>query len=154
MTREETAKYTEPIKDGKIRQFSFDMDARSIITFPAYPVKVERGWIEIRGLAWSGRGKIVKVEVSTNAGKSWQAALLQEPVLDKAHTYLRYLWNWDATTTEILSRAIDETGYTQPTLQQLINARETDMGGYHLNPVTNWIVKCGGDVVFKAEKFK
>src|SRR5690349_17116761 len=64
MTREETSKYTEPIKDGKIRQFSFDIDARSIITFPAYPVQLEKGWVEIRGIAWSGRGKITRVEIS------------------------------------------------------------------------------------------
>ena len=110
MTREETSKYTEQIKDGKIRQFSFDMDARSIITFPAYPVQVQKGWIEIRGLAWSGRGKIVKVEISTDAGKTWLPTKLQEPVLDKAHTYFRHLWNWDGNETEIMSRAIDETG--------------------------------------------
>lgn len=93
MTREETSKYTEQIKDGKIRQFSFDMDARSIITFPAYPVKVEKGWIEIRGLAWSGRGKVTRVEVSTDGGRVWHAAGLQQPVLDKAHTSFKYLWN-------------------------------------------------------------
>ncbi len=89
MTREETSKYTEQIKDGKIRRFSFDMDARSIITFPAYPVQVQKGWIEIRGLAWSGRGKVSKVEISTDAGRKWPPAKLQEPVLDKAHTSFR-----------------------------------------------------------------
>jgi sulfane dehydrogenase subunit SoxC len=51
MTREETSKYTEAIKDGKIRMFSFDIDARSIITFPSYPQSIEKGWIEIKGLA-------------------------------------------------------------------------------------------------------
>jgi sulfane dehydrogenase subunit SoxC len=75
-------------------------------------------------------------------------------VLSKAHTYFRHLWNWNGDTTEIMSRAIDETGYVQPTLQQLINAWGTDMGGYHLNPVTSWIIKRSRDVLFKAEKFK
>src|SRR5436190_5007016 len=141
MTREETSKYTEQIKDGKIRQFSFDIDARSIITFPAYPVRLEKGWVEIRGLAWSGRGKIIKVEISIDAGKKWFTAALQGPVLDKAHTPFRYLWKWNGGETEILSRAIDETGYTQPTLQQLTEARGKDMGGYHLNPNTAWVIK-------------
>jgi sulfane dehydrogenase subunit SoxC len=150
MTREETSKYTEPIKGGKIRQFSFVMDARSIITFPAYPAKVEKGWIEIRGIAWSGRGKIVKVEVSTNAGKSWQPATLQTPVLDKAHTGFRYLWNWDGENTEIMSRAIDETGYIQPFYQDLIAARGNG-GGYHFNPVTKWVILRNGDVNLKPE---
>ena len=152
MTREETSKYTEPIKDGKIRQFSFDMDARSIITFPAYPVQVEKGWIEIRGIAWSGRGKITKVEVSTDAGKTWQAARLQEPVLDKAHTYFRHLWQWDSNETVIMSRALDETGYVQPTMEQLLTARGESQNGYHLNPITKWLVKRDGQVLNQPDK--
>lgn len=152
MTREETSKYTETVKDGKIRQFSFDMDARSIITYPAYPVQVQEGWIEIRGIAWSGRGKITKVEISTDAGKTWLPAKLQGPVLDKAHTYFRYLWQWRGAATEIMSRAVDETGYIQPTMQQLVNARGKDMGGYHLNPVTAWQIKRDGSVFFRPEE--
>jgi len=154
MTREETSKYTETIKNGKIRQFSFDMDARSIITYPAYPLHADKGWIEIRGLAWSGRGKIVEVEVSTDGGKNWKPAKLQAPVLDKAHTAFRYLWHWDGTETEIMSRAVDETGYTQPRLQQLFAARGTDLGGYHLNPVVAWLIKKDGRVLFQSEKWK
>lgn len=154
MTREETSKYTESIKGGKIRQFSFDMDARSIITFPAYPVRITKGWIEIRGIAWSGRGKITKVEISTDAGKHWAPAQLQMPVLDKAHTYFRYIWKWNGEPTEIRSRAVDDTGYVQPTLDQLIDARGKEMGGYHLNPVTSWQVKRDGEVLLKPEKWK
>jgi sulfane dehydrogenase subunit SoxC len=150
MTREETSKYTERVKD-KVRQFSFVMDARSIITFPSYPVIVEKGRIEIRGIAWSGRGKITGVEVSTNAGKTWLPAQLQEPVLDKAHTGFRFLWNWDGNETEILSRAIDETGYIQPTLRQLKEARGNDAGGYHMNPITGWLLKKDGAVFTQAE---
>lgn len=154
MTREETSKYTEPIGGGKIRQFSFVMDARSIITYPAYPNPVEKGWIEIRGIAWSGRGKIVHVEVSINDGKSWRAAELQEPVLDKAHTGFRYLWHWNGEETAIMSRAVDETGYVQPTLKQLSDARGGNTGGYHFNPVTAWIIKRDGRVLFRPEAKK
>jgi len=150
MTREETSKYTYPVKD-KIRMFSFEMDARSIITYPSYPQKVNKGWIEIRGIAWSGRGKVDKVEVSTDGGKSWEPANLQEPVLSKAHIYFRYLWNWDGIPTEILSRVTDETGYIQPTLAQLIEARGTNIGGYHMNPITAWKIKSDGSVFFKPE---
>jgi sulfane dehydrogenase subunit SoxC len=153
MTREETARYTYPVKD-RIRQFSFEMDARSIITYPSYPKTVQKGWIEIRGIAWSGWGKIDKVEVSTDGGKSWQIAILQGPILPKAHTVFRHLWNWDGRTTEILSRATDETGYTQPTLKQLLDARGKDMTGYHLNPVTSWVINSDGTVLFKPEKWK
>lgn len=146
MTREETSKYTETIKDGKIRQFSFVMDARSIITFPAYPLTVEKGWIEIRGLAWSGRGKITKVEISVNGGRTWEEAALQDPVLDKAHTAFRYLWNWQGHETEIMSRATDETGYVQPAYEELRKVRGT-AGGYHYNPITKWLVQRNGKVL-------
>jgi len=154
MTREETARYTETIRDGKIRMFSFDMDARSVITFPTYPQQIERGWIEIRGIAWSGRGKVARVEISTDAGKSWHTAVLQPPVLSKAHTAFRYLWQWKGDETEIASRVTDETGYIQPTLRQLVEARGTDMGGYHLNPITWWVLKPDGRVVFKPETYR
>lgn len=153
MTREETSKYTYPVKD-RIRQFSFDMDARSIITFPSYPANVEPGWIEIRGIAWTGRGKVHRVDVSTDAGKTWNSARLQEPVLDKAHTYFRHLWHWNGNETEIMSRVIDETGYTQPTLKQLIDARGAEITGYHLNPITAWMIKRDGGVKFRSESWK
>ncbi|MDQ0638424.1 sulfane dehydrogenase subunit SoxC [Pedobacter sp. W3I1] len=153
MTREETSKYTYPVKD-KIRMFSFELDARSIITYPSYPQKVDKGWIEIRGIAWSGRGKVEKVEVSTDAGKTWQLANLQEPVLSKAHTYFRHLWNWKGETAEILSRVTDETGYLQPTLAQLVEARGVNLGGYHMNPITAWQIKNDGTVLFKPETIK
>ena len=153
MTREETSKYTYPVKD-KIRMFSFELDARSIITYPSYPQKVNKGWVEIRGIAWSGRGKVEKVEVSTDAGKTWQTARLQEPVLSKAHTYFRHLWDWNGDATEILSRVTDETGYLQPTLTQLAEARGVNLGGYHMNPITAWQIKDDGTVLFKPETIK
>lgn len=151
-TRQETARYTDPIRDGKIRQFSFDIDARSIITFPTYPKQVEKGYIEIRGLAWSGRGKVAKVEITTDRGKTWLPAQLQEPVLDKAHVRFRYLWQWNGQETDIASRVTDETGYVQPTYQQLLAARGPDMGGYHLNPITWWQVKADGRVLNRPER--
>lgn len=154
MTREETSKYTEPLKTGKNRQFSFVMDARSIITFPAYPVQLEKGWIEIRGIAWSGRGKIQRVEVSTDAGKSWHVAKLQRPVLDQAHTYFRHLWQWKGGETEIISRAVDETGYIQPGRKELISARGAGAVPYHLNPVTAWLIRPDGRVLYREEAWK
>ncbi len=149
MTREETSKYTEGV-NGKVRQFSFVMDARSIITFPAYPAKVEKGWIEIRGIAWSGRGFIRRVEVSVDGGKNWHLATLQEPVLSKAHTVFRYLWAWDGNETVIMSRAVDETGYVQPSFKQLRVARGPG-GGYHYNPITAWVLKRDGQVLLNPD---
>jgi len=149
MSREETSKYTEKVRDH-IRQFSLDMDARSIITSPSYPGTVEMGWIEIRGLAWSGRGKIDSVDVSTNGGKTWTKAMLHGPVLDKAHVRFTHLFQWDGRETEIRSRAIDETGYIQPTLKTLRKARGAD-SGYHFNPITAWVLKRDGRVLFNDD---
>src|SRR5690606_3300886 len=144
MTREETSKYTEKVKNGKIRMFSLVMDARSIITYPAYPKRIEKGWQELRGIAWSGRGKVTKVLVSVDNGKSWQEAHLQGPVLEKAHTAFKLMWHWDGKPTRVLSRAIDETGYEQPTYKQLVKAREA-RGGYHFNPIVGWDIEKTGE---------
>lgn len=153
MTREETSKYTEMVKGGKARQFSLTMDARSIITYPSYPSIVEKGWIEIQGIAWSGRGKIIRAEVSTDDGKSWQSANLQEPILAKAHTRFRHLFNWNGRETVILSRAVDETGYTQPTRETLIKVRGAGSIPYHNNPITGWTLRPGGDVLYRTQEW-
>jgi sulfane dehydrogenase subunit SoxC len=151
MTREETSKYTEPMADGSARMFSFLMDARSLITYPSYPVTLTRGWVEINGIAWTGSGKITRVDVSTDGGATWAAAKLQEPVLPKAHTRFRHLWNWTGGDAVILSRAVDETGYMQPTRETLIKSRGVSGVGYHINPVTGWHVQADGTVIYNAE---
>ena len=151
MTREETSKYTDPLKDDTARMFSVVMDARSVITSPTFPQTLHKGWHEIRGLAWSGRGRIASVEVSVDGGKHWQAAHLQGPVLAKAHTRFSLPWRWDGSPAEISSRATDETGYVQPTRRQLIDARGPGSQLYHLNPIMSWIVQGDGQVIYKAE---
>jgi sulfane dehydrogenase subunit SoxC len=153
MTREETSKYTEPVRGGVSRQFSLIMDARSIITYPSYPNTVEKGWIEVQGIAWSGRGKIASAEVSTDNGRTWHAAALQGPVLPKAHVRFRHMFKWDGKETVIQSRAIDETGYVQPTRAEFLAARGPGSGPYHRNPITGWRLRAGGDVVYRAEEW-
>ncbi len=151
MTREETSKYTEPLSDGTIRQFSFLMDARSLITYPTYPATLTPGWVEITGIAWSGSGLIRRVDVSTDSGKTWTAAALQAPVLPKAHTRFRHLWNWSGREAVIMSRAVDETGYVQPTRAELIAARGPGSLPYHLNPIVAWVIRSDGTVVYREE---
>ena len=152
MTREETSKYSEPLPDGSIRQFSFEMEANSVITSPAYPEKIEPGWLEMRGLAWSGSGKIVKVEVSTDAGHNWSVAELQEPVLAKSHTRFRYLWNWQGKPAVIMSRAVDQTGYIQPTHEALRDRR--GLGApYHLNTIVGWDIRPDGSVYYDVKSW-
>jgi sulfane dehydrogenase subunit SoxC len=73
--------------------------------------------------------------------------MLQGPVLDKAHTGALSL-ELERQTTEIMSRAIDETGYIQPFYEQLLQARS---GGYHFNPVTRWVVQKNGEVYLRPD---
>ncbi len=116
MSKDETSKYTDPIPGSKARQFSFLMDVKSVITSPAYPQQLtERGWWPIRGLAWTGRGRIAKVEVSTDGGKSWQQARLEGNNLPLAPVRFEQMWKWDGNPAVLLSRATDETGAVQPT---------------------------------------
>jgi sulfane dehydrogenase subunit SoxC len=147
MSRDETAKYTDPLPDGTARQFSFVMDAKSIITQPSHPMRITPGWMEISGLAWSGRGRISRVEVSTDGGAHWRAASLQEPVLSKAHTRFRLPWQWDGRPTTIMSRATDETGYLQPTLE-VFEARRGKGTDFHFNHIRTWTVRADGTIVY------
>jgi sulfane dehydrogenase subunit SoxC len=150
MTRWETSKYTDPLPGGKIRQFSFEMDAKSIITSPAYPNKLSGpGWWPITGVAWSGRGRIQRVDISTNGGKTWVEAELLSPLTPKVHTRFQYMWQWDGNENMLMSRAVDDTGYVQPTMQQLkaVRGPGTD---YHFNSIRAWRIARDGTVTFEA----
>jgi sulfane dehydrogenase subunit SoxC len=147
MSRDETAKYTDPLPDGTARQFSFVMDAKSIITRPSAPSRIERGWHEISGLAWTGRGKIARVDVSTDGGQQWFAAELQEPILSKAHTRFRLMWEWDGRAAALMSRAVDETGYVQPTFAAFEAGRGPGTD-FHFNHIRSWIVRPDGVVQY------
>jgi sulfane dehydrogenase subunit SoxC len=148
MTREETSKYTDPLPDGTARIFSLDMDCKSLITEPSFPDKLTGpGWWEIRGIAWSGRGKITRVDVSGDGGKTWQPAKLDDPVLPKCHTRFRMPWEWKGGEAVIMSRATDETGYVQPTFDVLLAARGPSTA-YHFNHIRAWRVLADGVVKF------
>lgn len=151
MTRWETSKYTDPLPNDTARIFSFEMDAKSIITSPAFPAKLtDRGWWTISGLAWTGRGRISRVEVSTDGGQHWTDADLQEPVLPRAHTRFTLPWQWDGREAVLMSRAVDETGYIQPTLKALRKVRGPGTD-FHFNPIRAWRVKSDGSVLFEAD---
>lgn len=150
MTRWETAKYTDPLPGDKARIFSYEMDAKSIITSPAYPEKLNGpGYRPITGLAWSGRGRISRVEVSTDGGKTWIAADLLTPNSPKAMVRFQYMWQWDGNESFIMSRAVDDQGYVQPTMAQLrpVRGPGTD---YHFNPIRGWRIARDGAVTFEA----
>jgi sulfane dehydrogenase subunit SoxC len=146
MTREETSKYTDSLPDGTARQFTFMMDAKSVITFPAPDHRLkDRGFHEIAGIAWSGRGRIKRVDVSTDGGTTWREAHLQEPVLSRAVVRFRLPWRWEGGEAMLQSRAVDESGYVQPTRAQLIAQRGLN-SQYHYNAIQSWKVSSAGEV--------
>jgi sulfane dehydrogenase subunit SoxC len=144
--RSETARYTEPMPDGKWRQFSYDMEAKSVITSPSGAMKIERGPVEILGFAWSGNGRVRAVDVSLDGGRSWREATLEEPVLDKCLTRFRMRWNWDGAPTTIASRVVDSTGYVQPTVADLRKVRAITGFVQHHNGIQPWSINSAGEV--------
>jgi sulfane dehydrogenase subunit SoxC len=150
MTREETSKYTDLLPNGKARQFTFAMEAKSVITSPSGGMTLDGpGFHEITGLAWSGHGTIRRVDVSTDGGRTWRTATLQNPVLPICHTRFRLPWRWDGKPGVLQSRCTDDTGYTQPTLGQIIAVRGLNgpIGSvYHLNAIQSWAVASDGKV--------
>ncbi len=145
-TREETSKYSWVMPDGTVRQFNFIMEAKSVITFPSGGQTLSgRGFYEISGLAWSGRGKIEKVDVSVDGGATWAPAQLQEPVLPKSLTRFRAPWRWSGATATLTSRATDETGSVQPRRDELLKLRDA-RSYYHYNAMQRWRVSETGEV--------
>lgn len=149
--RDETAKYTDPLADGTARKFSWVMDAKSIITSPSHPDRLAgHGWWPVTGVAWSGRGRIERVEVSTDGGRTWTRAELQGTPLPKAQVRFRHMWEWTGGEAVLMSRAVDETGYVQPSHAEFARARGAGTD-YHFNFVRAWRVDPDGSVFFRPE---
>ncbi|MFN0041447.1 MAG: sulfite dehydrogenase [Burkholderiales bacterium] len=145
-TREESLHYIDMLPDGSHRQYTWIQECKSVITAPSGgQVLLDRGYYEIGGLAWSGRGAIKRVDVSTDAGRNWREATLQTPVLSKCLTRFRCDWVWDGAPAILQARAIDETGYVQPLIRQLREVRGT-RSIYHNNAVQSWLVSANGEV--------
>lgn len=147
MTRDETAKYTELLTPtGRARQFTFLMDAKSLITSPSGLQQLNGpGIYEIKGLAWTGRGRIKRVDVSADGGTSWAEAELQEPILSQCLTRFRLPWRWDGSPAILKSRAVDETGYVQPEREALV-AERGRRSYFHYNAIVSWSVDEDGTV--------
>ena len=146
MTRDETSKYTDLQPGGKARQFSYEMEAKSVIIRPSGGQQVGKpGFYEISGLAWSGRGRIERVEVTVDGGRTWQDAELDAPRLEKAFTRFRLPWRWEGGEVIVASRSIDETGYRQPLVEELLAVRGPN-SDYHNNAVKFWRISAEGEV--------
>lgn len=148
MTRWETSKYTDPLPNGTANIFTFEVDAKSIITSPSHPDTIaKRGWRPVTGIAWSGRGRIARVDVSTDGGKSWHEAELLGVPESKSTVRFQYMWEWKGGESILLSRATDEAGYVQPTRDALL-ARRGPGTDYHFNQILGWKVETSGRVFF------
>lgn len=148
-TRWETRTYADLMPDGLSRQFTFVNEVNSVITTPCpeKPLRGRPGFVEISGLAWSGAGRIRRVDVSVDGGDNWRTAELAEPVLDKSLTRFRIPWEWQEGSRAFLqSRAMDEHGRVQPTITALRAARGTE-SIYHKNSIHTWLVEPDGTVV-------
>jgi sulfane dehydrogenase subunit SoxC len=151
----ETQVYTEPMPKGKSYNFDFLNEVKSFITRPSPGLDLKQpGFYEISGIAYSGKGKITKVMVSADGGKSWGEAALQAPVPSKAFTRFRMPWRWDGQPVILQSRAWDDQGSFQPTRAEFVAARgQLDaepsvlaFKNHHCNTITSWAVNSHGKV--------
>lgn len=146
MTKDETSKYTDTYADGRSSMFTFEMGVKSIITSPSGGQSMRRsGLYQISGLAWSGAGRIRRVEVSADGGRSWGEAELSDPVLPKALTRFRMPWRWDGRPVILQSRAVDERGNVQPTRDALLSERGPNYR-YHYHAIQSWAVSDSGEI--------
>ncbi|SFR32395.1 sulfite dehydrogenase [Litoreibacter janthinus] len=145
-SREETSKYTDTLEDGTSRKWTWEMDAKSVVTSPSpqSPITHGKGPLVISGLAWSGRGAITRVDVSKDGGKTWETARLAKPGEKMALSRFYLDTNWDGEEMMLQSRAMDETGYVQPTKAQLREVRGLN-SIYHNNCIQTWLVRSNGE---------
>ena len=145
-TKDEVMHYIDLMPDGTHRQYTSIQECKSVVTTPSGgQVLLDRGYYNVTGLAWSGRGKIAKVDVSFDGGRNWKPARLQTPVLSKCLTRFNIDWTWDGKPAIVQSRATDETGYVQPTYTQLRAVRGR-RSIYHNNAIQSWLVEESGEV--------
>ncbi|HKB54363.1 MAG TPA: sulfite dehydrogenase [Ramlibacter sp.] len=145
-TKDETDHYVDLMPDGQHRQYTSIQECKSVVTTPSGgQMLLDKGFYNINGLAWSGRGKVKKVDVSVDGGRNWRTAQLQGPVMSKCLTRFSIDWVWDGKPAIVQSRATDETGYVQPNYRQLRAVRGT-RSIYHNNAIQSWLVEASGEV--------
>jgi sulfane dehydrogenase subunit SoxC len=145
-TKDEAIHYIDLLPDGTHRQYSGIQECKSVVTTPSGgQALLNKGFYNITGLAWSGRGAIKKVDVSVDGGANWQPARLESPVLSKCLTRFNLDWVWDGKPCIVQSRATDETGFVQPSIKQLREVRGT-RSIYHNNAIQSWLVEESGEV--------
>ncbi|HTC61580.1 MAG TPA: sulfite dehydrogenase [Candidatus Saccharimonadales bacterium] len=151
----EVTRYPRLMPDGKSRWFEFELGPKSVITRPSGGHHLQGpGFYEITGLAWSGGGTIRRVEVSTDGGKIWKDAKMQDPILRKAHTRFTIPWNWDGGEAMLMSRCTDDNGVVQPSLAEVAKIWGTDPDFFKkttlitsdMNAIQPWKVNADGSI--------
>lgn len=145
-TKDEAIHYIDLMPDGLHRQYTGMQEAKSVITTPSGgQTLLDKGFYNISGLAWSGRGRVKRVDVSVDGGRNWRTARLETPILTKAFTRFNIDWVWNGAPAILQSRVQDETGYVQPKINQLREIRGT-RSIYHQNAIQSWKVAETGEV--------
>jgi sulfane dehydrogenase subunit SoxC len=145
-TKDETSKYTDLQPDGKALQFTFEMGVKSVITKPSSTMTLARkGVYEISGLAWSGAGRIRRVEVSSDGGATWADAVLYGEERPKAFVRFRLPWEWTGQEAVLQSRATDEKGQVQPARKAWL-AQYSPANLFHNHSIVSWAVGTDGSV--------
>ena len=107
-------------QDSDDAALSMQIGPKSVITYPSGGQQLPgTGFFEVSGLAWSGGGKVSRVEVSTDGGRNWIDAEIRGTAHPMAHTRFSFQWNWDGAACELQSRCTDELGSVQPTRAQI-----------------------------------
>ena len=146
MSRDETSKYSDLQPDGSATLFTFPMGVKSLITSPSTGFDLgPTGIYQVKGIAWSGSGKIIRVDISADGGRTWAEAALDEHVLPKSLTRFRAAWRWDGSESIIMSRAIDEMGNVQPLRSEIVAERAAG-SFYHYNGIQSWKISESGEV--------
>jgi len=145
-TRDETSRYTELMPDGKAREFMLQMEPKSVILKPSFGMNMQGpGYYEISGLAWSGLGRVRRVDVSADGGKTWAEAALTTPVHSKALTRFRLPWMWNGGPVTLMSRTTDEKGQVQKTHADWA-AQYAPRQNFHFSAIQSWAVAADGKV--------
>jgi sulfane dehydrogenase subunit SoxC len=157
MTYYETRAYSQILPNGQAYKFYFLNEVKSFITHPSFGHRLtDKGYYEISGIAFSGTGRIAKVLVSADGGKSWGEAALQEPVNSKAFTRFQMPWRWDGQPVVLQSRAWDEAGNVQPLRAEFVAIRGQTQkplpsaigfpASQHYNSLTSWGIGANGEI--------
>jgi sulfane dehydrogenase subunit SoxC len=145
-TKDEVVHYVDLMPDGIHRQFTSIQECKSVITTPSGGQRLlEKGFYTVSGLAWSGRGKVKRVDVSFDGGRNWRTAKIEGPTLTKCLTRFNIGFTWDGGPAILQSRAMDETGYVQPKISQL-RAKRGTRSIYHNNAIQSWKIDASGEV--------